>query len=248
MNIIRIILFITLGLFVATLVGSLVGLTGNDRIFLAVLSFIALLMALPAFKMIRVAQRHAFFHIVASGCIAVFYSASVALLYWAKDDWSVVLQSFGIIITGVTFISLLIGVPIFLTPLLQSQRMAKTRSTTSKGFVLDQRLRAIKSSFGDFHDKLVKQQSSLDSALDELQENLQSEVKKLDKIQDELTAAKSEVDYYKRISKLSKNDQKAFLDLITRNRRSEYLIGLLLGLTSSSSIVTLAVWLISKFR
>ena len=152
--------------------------------------------------------------------------------------------SFIITMTGL-LINLLFIAPAFFPILNNSNSQIIKSKNDNSTETLIASIESIRQEFTQFQQSIHSQKKAIDKNLEKVQANFEKRLKDLDKAEQELRKIREDADFYQQVKELSQQQQKLFWELLSRNKRQEYFIGLGLGILSSA-IVSAAFLLITE--
>ncbi|WP_141699169.1 hypothetical protein [Candidatus Thiosymbion oneisti] len=101
------------------------------------------------------------------------------------------------------------------------------------GFDVSQPLLAINESFENFHQVVSRERKVLDVAISSVKEKLDQQQLQLKATTEALQHQKEEAEHYRKLADLSKEQQDLFLQMFRRQKRTDYVVGLILGFVAS---------------
>jgi hypothetical protein len=173
-------------------------------------------------------------------CFSLFSYA--LFLSYIKSGWhsygKLLFEGGFLISSGLSFIAFVVAVPTALVPYIREKRHLKAKEyvdLTDLSFI-DQRFDNIKSSFSEIQSTISRETSYVAQAMKQVRSNLISQEVELKRVQSELSNARREVAELQSLSKLSKEQQEAFLHLIAKQKYIEYIIGFILGVLAAALV------------
>jgi len=232
---------IPFGLAVAISVLSLAKFTDMERKSKTVLSAtgIGVVLFLPYFLIRKHSPRHALIHLgISVLSFLALLAVSIGMVKEGEPDWVFQTLFSWMVAALASLISLLIAVPTTIIPLYRKRRgnVAEEMRQLPIDKRIQQRISSIQETFQIFQSAVTKERAGFDNLLQQIQSEMQEQKRELGKLEHQLTDARQEMEHYQRIANLSKEDQQLFLELLKKNRRQDYWIGLVLGIVSSTLV------------
>ena len=155
-----------------------------------------------------------------------------------------------LILSALALISNIIAVPRYLLPALSTRLTGRDETPASNDETvaivdIESTIKELRIQFDKFYQVVSQQRVGLQETFSRMQQEFKSQTDAIVQAKRDVDEAREKAAYYRRVANLSKEDQRVFLELIARNKRQDYWIGLGTGIVSS--VFTAAViWLLGK--
>jgi len=138
-------------------------------------------------------------------------------------------RSLSAILTIVCFFSIIILLPVAILPNINNTKIIYQdyRQSFDVQFV-DKSFENIRNSFDQVQKSISIETSAIDKAIAGFKENLKSQEKRLGQLQEDLKTKQAEVERYKALANLTKEQREAIVKEIDRGKNKDYIIGFVL--------------------
>ena len=134
---------------------------------------------------------------------------------------------------GLSALGAVLAIPYALLPRLRRNARKTADSTTLDVLAVDRSFARIKENFAEVQAAVIRETSSLDSAFSNLQSDIGNQERQLQKIKLELGKALRELEEYRALASMTREQQDVFLRILSRQKYQEYFVGFILGLVGS---------------
>lgn len=171
--------------------------------------------------------------------LGVVKSGVVAGLGWAWLGLSTAALSFN-----------LMAVPRYILPALSARLTDRDGTPASSSETvaivdIESTIKGLKTQFDNFYRAVSQERTNLQETFSRMRQEFKSQADVMAQAKRDVEKARTEADLYRRVAALSREDQRVFLDLIARNKRQDYWIGLLVGIVSSV-LGAIVIWLLGS--
>ena len=238
------------GLVVFTIQAAITnGFRGEDLVAMAVLCMITLFLYTPYFWFRRKSSRHGRLHFTLT-LLALLCTTALAFIAESPvlEVWLGLAFFSWLTLTALALISNIIAVPLYILPtrppLLTSRNETLASSDETAAIVdIESTITVLRTQFDEFYRAISQERTGLQKTFSQMQQEFESQTDAIAQAKGELEEARKKAEHYRRIADLSKDDQRVFLDLIARNKRQDYWIGLGTGIVSSG-FGAVVIWLL----
>jgi hypothetical protein len=137
-----------------------------------------------------------------------------------------------------TYILFLIAVPTAIIPYFRGQRKSEIIEMDlpfDLGFIAAG-FENIRQNFQGVQKAISSETLNIDRAISRFQENLQSQSNEFKRLQNELVRTKEELEEYRTLASLTKQQRDTLLAALSRQKYVDYLVGFILGVASSALV------------
>jgi hypothetical protein len=180
-----------------------------------------------------------FFYILTFLTSLVFLSGNIVCLLFinyivTNDNIFLEPRSLSAMLTIICFSSLIILLPVAILPNINNTKIIYQNYGQSFDVqFVDKSFENIRNSFGQVQKSISIETSAIDKAIASFKENLKSQEKRLGQLQEDLKMKQAEVERYKALANLTKEQREAIVKEIDRGKIKDYIIGFVLGMVGS---------------
>jgi len=184
-------------------------------------------------------QRNKFFGV--AFYIVCCCAQSVATLALAEWVWDLPIvardpsRKAAVITLLLATLTTLIAIPSTILPQLRQNKLGSgaSNSPSLEGSTVGRSFQAIRRNFDDIQVAVRREMSMVDVAIQNLQSRIATQERQLERARSELGRTLRELEEYKVLASLSRDQQEIFLRFLSRQKYQEYVIGFILGIVGS---------------